>query len=68
MQSSKIVLNDANAEIDPIPTTGGGRNAEPELDCLSNIVKSFNDNWGGIASNDQLPPIPANRSLILVTL
>jgi type I restriction enzyme R subunit len=42
----KISLPDENAEIDPVPTTGGGRKAEPELDRLSNILKMFNDHFG----------------------
>jgi len=48
----KIVLADADAEIDPVPTSGVGRKVEPELDRLSNIVKSFNEMWGGIEWND----------------
>jgi type I restriction enzyme R subunit len=48
-----IVLNDANAEIEPVPTSGGGRKIEPEMDRLSNIVKSFNEMWGGIEWNDK---------------
>lgn len=43
-----ITLPDANAEIEPIPTSGGGRKLEPELDKLSNIVKQFNDIYGGL--------------------
>ena len=43
-----IALPDASAEIDPVPTSGGGRKPEPELDKLSNIVKAFNDLFGGI--------------------
>lgn len=42
----KIVLPDDNAEIEPVPTTGGGRKSEPELDRLSNILKTFNDHFG----------------------
>lgn len=42
----KIALPDDNAEIDPVPVTGGGRKAEPELDRLSNILKTFNDQFG----------------------
>jgi type I restriction enzyme, R subunit len=42
----KILLADANAEIDPVPTSGGGRKADPELDRLSNILKTFNDQFG----------------------
>jgi len=43
-----IALPDADAEIEPVPTSGGGRKAEPELDKLSNIVKQFNDQFGGL--------------------
>jgi type I restriction enzyme R subunit len=43
-----ITLPDADAEIDPAPTSGGGRKPEPEIDRLSNIVKAFNDQFGGI--------------------
>ena len=42
----KIALTDADAEIAPVPTDGGGRKPEPELDRLSNILKTFNDNFG----------------------
>jgi len=46
---AKIQLPDADAEIEPVPTTGGGFKPEPELDRLSNILKSFNDQFGNIA-------------------
>lgn len=48
----QILLPDADAAIDPVPTTGGGRVAEPELDRLSNILKTFNDQFGNIAWSD----------------
>ncbi len=38
----KIALADEDVEIGPVPTSGGGRMPEPELDLLSNIVKAFN--------------------------
>ncbi len=43
-----IALPDADAEIEPVPTSGGGRKPEPEMDKLSNIVKQFNDMYGGL--------------------
>lgn len=46
--SLAIALPDADAEIEPVPTSGGGRKPEPELDRLSNIVKAFNDQFGGL--------------------
>ena len=48
----KIQLPDADAEIDPVPADGGGRKAEPELDRLSNILKTFNDQFGNIPWTD----------------
>jgi type I restriction enzyme R subunit len=42
----KIALADEDAEIEPIPVGGGGRKPEPELDFLSNIIKSFNEQFG----------------------
>jgi type I restriction enzyme R subunit len=43
-----ISLPDANAEIEPTPTGGGGRKSEPEMDKLSNIVQQFNEQFGGL--------------------
>ena len=47
-----ILLPDADAEIEPVPTTGGGHKPEPELDRLSNILKTFNDQFGNIPWSD----------------
>ena len=35
-----------------MPTSGGGRKPEPELDRLSNILKTFNDQFGNIPWTD----------------
>lgn len=43
-----IALPDDDAEIDPWSMNGGGRKPEPEMDRLSNIVKAFNDQFGGL--------------------
>ncbi len=48
----KIQLRDQDAEIEAVPTDGGGGRAEPELDRLSNILKSFNDQFGNVAWTD----------------
>jgi type I restriction enzyme R subunit len=48
----KIQLPDEDAYIEPVPTTGGGRIAEPEIDRLSNILKVFNDQFGSIPWTD----------------
>lgn len=43
-----IALPDQDAEIEPVPTSGGGFKVEPEMDKLSNIVKAFNDMYGAL--------------------
>ncbi|MFQ5744902.1 MAG: type I restriction endonuclease subunit R, partial [Acidobacteriota bacterium] len=48
----KIQLPDEDAEIEPVPTTGGGHKSEPELDRLSNIIRTFNDQFGNIPWDD----------------
>jgi len=50
--SLKIGLADQDAEVGPVPTSGGGRKPEPELDQLSNIIKAFNDQFGNIEWKD----------------
>ncbi|MCK4414963.1 MAG: type I restriction endonuclease subunit R [Candidatus Eisenbacteria sp.] len=49
----KIQLPDGDAEIPPVPGAGGGHKPEPELDRLSNIIKSFNDQFGNIPWTDE---------------
>ena len=48
-----VQLADEDAEIKPVPTSGGGSGLEPELDRLSNILKTFNDQFGNIPWEDQ---------------
>ena len=48
----KIQLPDQDAEIGPVPTSAGGGKPEPELDRLSNILKTFNDQFGSISWTD----------------
>jgi type I restriction enzyme R subunit len=48
----KLTLPDQDAEVDPVPTSGGGHKPEPELDRLSHILKSFNDQFGNIDWKD----------------
>ena len=42
----KIALADEGAEIDPVPADAEGRKNEPDIDRLSNILKSFNEQFG----------------------
>ena len=47
-----ILLPDENAEIDPVPAAGRGGRPEPEIDVLSNILRSFNEHFGDIPWED----------------
>jgi len=44
----KIQLADADGVVEPVPAAGGGFKPEPELERLSNILKTFNDQFGNI--------------------
>ena len=46
--AQRVQLTDQDAEIDPVPTDGGGHKADAEMDRLSNIIRSFNDLFGNI--------------------
>jgi type I restriction enzyme R subunit len=48
----KLALADQDGQVEPVPTSGGGRKPEPELDRLSNIIKAFNDQFGNIDWRD----------------
>jgi type I restriction enzyme, R subunit len=64
----KIQLPDENAEIEPVPMTGGGHKAEPELDRLSNILKTFNDQFGNIPWTDAGGQAPVRQVMKGVSL
>jgi type I restriction enzyme R subunit len=42
----KILLPDENAEIEPMPVDDSRRKSGPEMDRLSNILKTFNEQFG----------------------
>jgi type I restriction enzyme R subunit len=42
----KIAVEDKDAEIKPVPTDAPGHKPEPELDRLSNILRTFNEQFG----------------------
>ncbi len=50
--AAQLLLPDEDAEIEPVPASGGGGKSEPELDRLSNIIKAFNDQFGSIPWTD----------------
>ena len=49
----KIILDDEDAEIDPVRTGEGGGKGEIETDRLSAIIEEFNDLFGGIEWGDR---------------
>ncbi len=51
--AAQIRLPDDDAEIEPVPTGGGGHKPEPEMDRLSSILKAFNDRFGNIPWSDR---------------
>jgi type I restriction enzyme, R subunit len=50
--SMDVALPDQDAQIEPVPTSGGGRKPEPELDVLSSIINAFNEQFGSIEWKD----------------
>jgi len=48
----QIQLPDVDGSIGPVPESGGSRAGEPEIDVLSNILKTFNDQFGNIEWTD----------------
>ncbi|OAV77146.1 type I restriction endonuclease subunit R [Dietzia sp. 111N12-1] len=52
LNAMKIVLDDEDGTLDPVPAAGGAYRADPELERLSAIVRSFNDHFGNIEWND----------------
>jgi len=68
----RIALPDEDGVIGPVPTDGGGRKPEPELDRLSNILRTFNEQFGGLFTDadrvvkrireDVVPKIAADQA------
>ena len=51
----KIALTDADVEIEPVPMSGGGHKLEAQIDRLSSILKTFNDQFGAqFADSDRI--------------
>ena len=48
-----IQLPDDDAEIEPVPASGGGHKPEPEMDTLTRIIRDFNDQFGNIEWKDE---------------
>lgn len=45
-------MDDADGEVEPAPPGGGGGGGDPDIDHLSNIIKTFNDLFGNIDWKD----------------
>ena len=48
----KMTMQDADGALEPIPTGPEGGKGEPDIDKLSNIIKTFNDLFGNIDWKD----------------
>ncbi|WP_347927773.1 type I restriction endonuclease subunit R [Pseudomonas helvetica] len=49
----KMAMDDTDATVDPVPPSAGGGKGGPEIDRLSNIIKTFNDLFGNIGWKDE---------------
>jgi type I restriction enzyme R subunit len=47
-----LALADKDGEVEPAPTGGSGFRPEPEIERLSNIIKTFNEQFGNIEWKD----------------
>lgn len=67
-ESMSIKLEDADAEVPPVPAGKSGHIVNPEMDLLSLILNDFNDMFGNVNWNDadnvrrQILEIPAMMS------
>ncbi|TDX75429.1 type I restriction enzyme R subunit [Rathayibacter sp. PhB151] len=52
LNAMKIVLDDEDGTLAPVPAASGGHLSDPELERLSAIVRTFNDHFGNIEWND----------------
>lgn len=52
-RATRDILLEGDETLDPVPVGGGGGRTPPEFDLLSNIIKSFNDQFGNIAWEDE---------------
>lgn len=51
-ESIHIALSDDEGQLAPVPASGGGRAADPEVERLSSILQTFNDLFGNIEWTD----------------
>jgi len=53
LTAAKVLLPDEDGSLEPVPAGGAGGKPLPELDKLSNIIKSFNELFGNIPWTDR---------------
>ena len=51
-ETLKIALGDDDGELEPVPASGGGHLTDPDLERLSSILQTFNDQFGNIDWSD----------------
>ncbi|WP_238148740.1 type I restriction endonuclease subunit R [Serinicoccus sediminis] len=51
-EAMRISLADDEGELEPVLASGGGHVTDPELERLSNILQTFNDQFGNIEWSD----------------
>ena len=51
-ETMRIALVDEEGSLDPVPTAGEGHQPDPELEPLSDILRTFNDQFGNIDWTD----------------
>ena len=49
----KIILQEEDGELDPVPPATGGHAPDVEIERLSEILRSFNDHFGNIPWDDE---------------
>lgn len=52
-EAMKVALADAEGELEPVPTSGGVARPDPEFERLSDILRTFNDQFGNIEWDDE---------------
>lgn len=52
LEEQAIILENKNAEIEPLPVSGGGGLSSPVMDYLSQIVNAFNTRFGAVPWTD----------------
>ena len=62
-ESMSIKLEDADAEVAPVPSGGAGHIVNPEMDLLSIILNDFNDMFGNI---DWKEPDNVRRQIVAI--